>query len=62
MFLLLIFTDTTQSRIVATLKRKRMKDIIDITNGAVSYNTIRQKPAMQKKYVTKKSIYSVIRL
>ena len=62
MFLLLIFTDATQSRIFATLKRKRMKDIIRITNGEVTYNTIRQKPAVQKKYATKKSIYSVIRL
>jgi hypothetical protein len=39
-----------------------MKDVIRHTNGVVTYNTIRQKPAMQKKYVTKKSTHSVIRL
>ena len=37
-----------------------MKDIIKITNGVISYNTIRQKE--NKKYVTKQNLYKVIKV
>lgn len=60
MFLLVIFKDFQQRSPQFIIKFKKMKDIIRITNGCISYNTIRQKE--HKKYVTKKSLYKIIKI
>lgn len=60
MFLLVIFKDLQQSTPLFIIKFRKMKDIIRITNGCITYNTIRQKE--NKKYITKKSLYKVIKI
>ena len=60
MFLLVIFKDLQQTSPKFIIKFRKMKDIIRLTNGIISYNTIRQRT--DKKYVTKQNLYKVIRL
>lgn len=60
MFLLVIFKDLQQTKPQFLIKFRKMKDIIKITNGVISYNTIRQKE--NKKYVTKQNLYKVIKV
>lgn len=61
MFYLIIFKDITQKTALCVLKYKRMKHLIKATNGEITYNTIRQKEASDKKYVTRQSHYRVIK-
>jgi len=60
MFVLMIFKDYQQKNIHSILKFRKMKDIIKLSGGAISYNTIRQKN--DKKYVTKQNLYRIIKI
>ena len=61
MFYLIIYSDITQTKAIGVLKYNKMKDMIKATDNKVSYNTIRQKEAINKKYITRQSIYRVIK-
>jgi len=56
----MIFKDYQQKNIHSILKFRKMKDIIKLSGGAISYNTIRQKN--DKKYVTKQNLYRIIKI
>lgn len=60
MFVLMIFKDYQQKNIHSILKFRKMKDIIKLSGGVISYNTIRQKD--NKKYVTKQNLYRIIKI
>lgn len=60
MFLLVIYKDLTQKNLMCIIKFKKMKTMIEKTNGLISYNTIRQR--YDKKYITKKNLYQVVKI
>ena len=60
MFVLVIFKDLHQRIPKFVIKFRKMKDIIRLTNGVISYNTIRQRD--DKKYVTKNNLYKIIKV
>lgn len=60
MYLLVIFKDLQQRTPCFVVQFRKMKDIIKLTKGVISYNTIRQKD--NKKYKTHQSLYKIIKV
>ena len=60
-FVLIIFSDRHRSNVLKIMKFKKMKDIINLTDGLVNYYDVRRNNALIK-YHTKKSIFQVVKI
>ena len=60
-FVLIIFSDRNRSTVLKIMKFKKMKDIINLTDGLVNYYDVRRNNDLIK-YHTKKSIFQVVKI